>query len=105
MSEKFLGFLEKNASEKTYFKGLSLEWTNYIIDKDKLVSVVSVADHNKEVGALRKHMDAIISFRDKKFVSVEWLESLIKKNTFDEDFSIKPADLLCAVRKQAKVEK
>jgi len=50
---------------------------------ERLVPVVSVEEHNNEIEKLRKHLDSVIAFRNKKFVSVEERDSQIRKACID----------------------
>jgi len=50
--------------------------------KQKLVPVVSLQEHNEKIEKLRKHLDAVIAFREKKFVPLQAIKEWVEKNKF-----------------------
>jgi len=85
-NEKVLGFKERNGYRGKHFTGREKEAFWQVKEKD-VVPVVSVEEYNKEIEKLRKHLDAVVAFRDKKFVEVEWLKKEIERITdkFEKD--------------------
>lgn len=71
MSEKVLGFLEKDATRQG-FKGS--EFSEYGIDKDKLVPVVSVEEHERIVNEEREKYTRII-----EKISNKQIETAVRK--------------------------
>ena len=108
MTEKVLGFLEKDVKLRQIGRE-GLAWKHYAVDINNLVPVVSVEEYNREIEKLRKHLDSVIAFRDKKFISVEWLEKEILKHSNCKNYhSINGLQATCldmvfsAIRKKQK---
>jgi len=78
MGEKVLGFKEKDV-----LHGYPMEDGGEIVIKlNKLEPVISLQEHNEEIEKLRKHLDAVITFREKKFVSLQAIKEWVEKNKF-----------------------
>lgn len=102
MSEKVLGFKEKDAVKQRALNSKQEFVDEYSVEGGKLVPVVLLEKYEKVKKELAFAKDVNWSILQKKKVTVEWLEGFCKKRFSGCNQNIN--DLLKAVKEEVKKE-